>query len=278
MPTIQSIDTSGLTRAIAESASYSSRTPGVMAATAGLFIAFDAQNTVRRASISAMDSALGVTFGPRLVTRKGHARFGLPVKGGKKTTIGVPDQSLATWIILARMKSGSNQNMIERGRWALSRMAFSPGAGKAGFWAKVKQMATTMVASRHSSKAFLASALGPVIRDLKQWTPPQYRRGTSGANSDATQAGKFSKVDKGRASLQQSGYQATMAASLLIGVGGVPGNLNEPHNQAMFRWMGPALQSAVYDEQASLVARNVGQEEMALRRAKFASCGVVVTI
>lgn len=247
-----------------------------MASTSGFFVARKAARDVRKATVSSIDSSLGVVSTPVLVTRKGSTRLGLPLKNGRRV-LSVPNPSLAMLIILARMKVGSKVNELERYRYQLSRETFSPGGGQSGFLAAVTLAATKMGLARHKSIAFIASSVKGVITDLQQWVDPRYRRGAPPPDSQMAAAAKLSLTPKGQATVTQGGNSAVMTADMLIGVGGIPANLNEPHNEAMQRWLGPAIQKAIYDEQGKQQAYAAGKQEMLDRSNRFAAAGVSVT-
>lgn len=274
-PTIIAIDTTGLNAAVRTALEYSGRVPAVAVSTAGFFIARKSVNLCRRADIGQIDSSLGVTVAPILVTR--GPRKGLPLKSRRRKYI-VPEKSLAMWIILARLKPGSTVNVRENNRFKLDRATFSPGGGEAGFWQKLFQMGRDMVATRHKSIAFIASSMLPVIHDLEQFVPPKYRRGMPPKDSEVERAGQTSLVPKGRATVSTGSNSAVMEGQALIGVGGVPDNLNDPHNQAMWQWLAPAIQIAVYDEEAKTLVYIAIKGEAEERRAKFAASGVILDV
>lgn len=286
MPTqvyVQRIDTTGLQEAVKEAMRYSGRTPQVAVATGGFYIARKASRDAHRASISDIDSKLGVSSEVMLVRRKGSPRFGLPYKNNKLRIVipaigSQPFISRAMAIILARMQAGSNVNKLENNRYVIDQAAFSPGGGKKGFIAALTAAARDMVAARHSSIAFIASAMIPMIRYLETQVAPKYRRGMPQNDPQVLQSYKRSDTDKGRAVIEVNGASATMTGEALIGVPpSNPANLNEEHNAAMIRWLAPAIQGAVYDEQCRSLMYAATQGEMEARRAKFASSGVVVT-
>lgn len=274
-PTIVAIDATGMTAAVRTALEYSGRVPTVAISTAGFFIARKAVNLTRRADIGQIDSSLGVTVAPLLVTR--GPRKGLPLKSRRRKYI-VPEKSLAMWIILARLKPGSTVNVRENNRFKLDRATFSPGGGAAAFWQKVFQMGRDMVATRHKSIAFIASSMLPVIRDLEQYVPPKYRRGMPPRDSEVENAGDASLVPKGRATVSTSSNSAVMEGQALIGVGGVPDNLNDPHNEAMWQYLAPAIQIAVYDEEAKTLVYIAIKGEAEERRAKFSGSGVILDV
>ncbi len=276
-PVITGIDTRGLNEAVRTGLDFSQRTPPIAVATAGFFVARKAINLTHRANVGQIDSALGVVSAPVLVTRKGSKRLGQPLKSGRRKVM-VPEKSLASWIILARMQHTSGVNIRENWRYVLNQAAFSPGGGVSGFWAKINQMAKQMIGARHKSIAFIASSLLPVIRDLEPHVPPKYRRGMPPSDGQVEQAGKISESPKGRATVSSGSNSAVMEGQALIGVNGQPDNLNDPHNQAMMTWLAPAIQIAVYDEECKTLVYIAIKGEAEERRAKFASSGVTLDV
>lgn len=275
-PTIIAIDTTGLSTAVRTSLEYSGRVPTVAAATAGFYVAREAVNLCRRADIGQIDSKLGVTVSPMLVTRKNHPRLGLPVKSGRKL-INV-EQSLAMMLIVARLKHTSNTNIRENWRFMLYQQTFSKGSGTAGFWNKVREKARDLVSSRHKSIAFIASSLIPVIKDLEQYVAPKYRQRMPARDSQAENAASLSLVPKGRGIVRTSENSAIMEGQGLIGIAGVPDNLNDLHNQALWKYLAPAIQKAIYNEEAKQWAY-VGIKGYASEyKAKLASSGVIIDV
>ena len=178
------------------------------------------------------------------------------------------------WIVLARMKPGSKVNKRENNRYLMDRALFSPGRGVEGFWSAVKAYAVRMVSLRHKSIAFIASSMLPIIRDLEQYVPPQYRRGMPPRNAEAEQAGQLSLVPKGDATVQTGANTAVITGRALIGVAGQPDNLNEEHNKALWQWAAPAIQLAVYDEQGKQLTYAAIRGELEAKRTTLAASGV----
>jgi hypothetical protein len=278
MTRIVGVDTTGLNQAIAISQQYSERTPQVMVATAGFYIARKTTRDAKRASMGKMDSDLGADSTVVLSTR--GKRKGLPLKSGRRKvalTANTPSgQSLAQRIILARMWPGTKYNTSTNQRFAIDRMALSPGEGKAAFWWKVLAAAKLMVKARHSSIAFLAASSRAVVKALEPYVDVRYRRGAVPPDPEVERAAQSSLTSKGSATVTQSGYSATMAGNLNIGLG-PPSVLDERHNEAMQAWMTPALQGAIYDETMKQATYSAGKGELERRKAQFAPTGTAIS-
>lgn len=275
MPTILAIDTRGLTEAVRVAQQYAETVPAITVGRAGYFIAKAAKRDVRRSSVGEIDSKLGVSSS--LAVRVRGPLKGQPTKR-RKFVVAMPQtyQTMAMGIILLRMWAGSRQNVRENSRFLIDRMSLSPGQGVRGFWNAVRAAALGMVGQRHKSIAFIASSMVAVVHDLEPYCPPKYRRGAA-SDPESDQAAKYADTPKGRATVTTGVNQAVMTGQALIGVGGVPDNLNEQHNEAMWRWLAPAIQLAVYQEENGLLLKSTAQAELEERRAKFAANGVVLS-
>lgn len=278
MISLRRIDTRGLSQAVAIAQQYSKRTPAQMAGTAAYFVARKTSRDTARTSMSKMDSELGATTSIRYTTKKGNRLLKKP----KRTVVlgagPAGDITVAEKIILARFWTGSRYNQITQQRFGLNRASFSPGEGTAAFWAKVAQVATRMVGSRHSSVAFLAASLVPVIKQLETSIDPRYRSGGGPVDSQALRVANSSAstMALGRAEVTNGGNSAVAKGSMLIGM--VANALSSRRNEAMHRFVGPALQGAINDETARSIAYSVGKEEMLQRSARLAAAGVRVKV
>lgn len=272
--TITGVDTRNLNRALAISEGWSKRTPPVMVATAGFFIARQTTRDAHRATMSGIDTSLGV------VTTQGVKTRG-PNKGkpGRRKIVfpkRVSEQNLtlADRIVMARLQTGSEFNKRTLWRWYIYPGLFSSG-GKAAFFAAVRTRAREMISGRHKSIAFIASTARAVVTALAETglVPSQYRRNAAPDDPEVAKADKFSLTPKGRGAVESSGHAANMRGELLAGVNGEPPNLNDRHNEAMHRWMTGPLQRAINSEEARTAVQNVAHGEMDSLSNQFAATG-----
>jgi hypothetical protein len=277
MPDDIKIDSSGLTKAVAIARQFNRRAPQQAAGSAAYFVAIQTSRETQRASLAAMDSQLGVTTQVRYTAK----RTGKPLKHPKKTNsliASAPGQvSVAEKIILARLWPSSKFNTLTRQRWAIGRASFSPGAGIAGFWAKVHAVALKMVGKRHSSVAFLASSLVPVIKQLSAFVDAKYRRGAGSIDSEAASAARrgHGAEPLGGASMQTTPTSAVAKGEMLIGL--VSNPLSDRRNEAMFKYVGPALQKNINAEtvnQMNYVVKHLMKDHA----AELEQCGVRVSV
>lgn len=260
VPYVKAVDSASLGRAIAMGLQVTSQEPRNLVLNAGRGVALKTKTLTPFVPMERIDTELGVISTPVLSTR--GKRKGLPLKSGKKN-VSVPDQSLATKIVLARLHPGSKFNRLTKGRWALDRATFSPGAGKVGFWAKIKQVATRMVSARHSSTHFLQSGWAAVYRKLTQIRyggEPLVQNTAVGAAAAAVNAGQG---ELGTATLFGSGPNVTLLMENLIGM---KGKNAESFNEALHKHGGPALQQGVDEQAAEMKARYLPRWESAMAR------------
>ena len=273
-PTVQSIDTSNLSRAVEIAQGYSDRTPERAVSTAGFYVARQTTRETHRATVSGIDSQLGVVSEVVLSTR--GKRKGLPLKSGRLKTK-FPrlrgDLTVADKIILSRMWPGSVVNIEENNRWKTDRSIYGTGAA---FLQNIRLAAKKMVAGRHSSIAFIASTARAIVKQLEPYVPTLYRRDAPPDDAEVAAAQSSSVTPKGMAAVIASGMSATMKGEMLAGVGGVPANLNEPHNAAMMKYIPPVLQNAV-DTEARNSMDYVARKELKELEGKFRQTGTVIT-
>lgn len=275
MISVIGIDTTNLHRAVQLAAEYNQRTPTLMVATAGFFVARAVSRDVHRASISDIDSKLGLTAEP-IISSRGK-RKGLPLKSGKKNLIAT-DQgtvTVAERIILARFWPGSPYNVKTNQRWAIDRTSFSPGQGALGFILAVHIRSLSMANRRHQSVAMLASSAVPIIKDFEKSVAPKYRRGSGTTDLEGIQhtMGLYkNRIGDGTVTATEN----TATAEGDFNVGLFPSLISQQENDASWKWLAPALQKAVNDE-ADKNMRYVAQEEMKSRAPQFASYGAIVT-
>ena len=149
----------------------SMRAAGPSLAKAVAFTVDEAKRNTPFAKIARIDARLGVTASPGLL------KSGKPSKDKKRQreVLHIPKQSVAVRTILARLNPKSRVNRMEDRRHWYRRASFSPGEGKAGFWAKVQAKATRMVKAAHSSTHFLQISWNPILLRLAGMVPPEYR-------------------------------------------------------------------------------------------------------
>ena len=271
---IQGVDTTNLRKAIGLAEQYSKRTPEQAVCTAGFFIARKAAHDVTRATVSGIDSKLGVSSSLAVIP-KGRRNAGKNYKN-KRLAVAFPQQGLTvadSWI-LARMWPGSKVNMEEGHRWFIDRREM-PTGGKAAFFSAIRALAQKMVASRHSSIAFLAVSARDIVKALEPRVSMAYRRNAVADDPEAAAASKFSATPKGEADVRVTGASAVMQGDLTIG-GGTPDNLSEPHNEAMHRYMTPALQGAI-DHEGERQLEYVAKKELEQMSGRFNAVGVRIT-
>ena len=276
-PTVQSIDTSNLSRAVEIAQGYSDRTPERAVSTAGFYVARQTTRETHRATVSGIDSQLGVVSEVVLSTR--GKRKGLPVKSGKRNKLKTKfprldgDLTVADKIILSRMWEGTWVNLSENNRWKTDRSIYGTGAA---FLQNIRLAAKKMAAGRHSSIAFIASTARAIVKQLEPYVPTLYRRDAPPDDAEVAAAQSSSVTPKGMAAVIASGMSATMKGEMLAGVGGVPANLNEPHNAAMMAYIPPVLQNAV-DTEARNSMNYVARKELKELEGKFRQTGTVIT-
>lgn len=274
-PTVQSVDTSNLNRALVLAQEYSTRTPQTAVSTAGFYISRQVTRDVHRATISGIDSQLGVSSTVALSTR--GKRKGLPLKSGRmKTTfprLDAGNLTVADKIIMARMYPGSGVNIAERNRWATTKAAYGTGVS---FLQNIRLAARKMIATRHKSIAFIASASRFVTKALEPLVAPKYRSKAVPDDSQAASAASSSATPKGSATVTSQGTSATMTGDMLIGVGGVPANLEEPHNEAMMKYVPGPLQNAI-DTEAASTMRHTSEEELKAMEGRFRATGTIIS-
>lgn len=275
-PFVKSVDTSGLNRAIELAMKFNNRAPELAVCTAGFFVAREVSREAPRVSMETIDDELDVDVIPILSTR--GARKDKPRKDNAKQIV-VPMMSPAIRITLARFWHGPNvrYNALTHDRYYLDNASFSPGQGRKRFWAKIEATAKRMVKTRHSSIAFLASSVIPVIKWLEQRVAPKYRRGAALTDVDALKALRRSNVDKGEASLYGSGTaRATLEVDLLIGMGSSVNSAEQ--NDAMHRLLGPVVQRAVNSEAAKATGYAAMQELKRSMAPEFRQSGVLINV
>lgn len=256
-PYVKVVDSSSLNRAIAMGLDVTTQEPRNLVLNAGRGIALKTKALTPFVTLERIDTELGVISTPILSTR--GKRKGLPLKSGRKS-IAVPDQSVAMKIVLARLHPGSKYNQSTRQRWALDRATFSPGGGKAGFWAKVKEVATRMVSARHSSTHFLQAGWATVYQKLTLF---RYNRALVEdlAATAATQPGVYD--DLGAVTLSGGGTNVSLVLENMVGM---KGKNSESYNEALQKHGGPALQAGVDAQAAEMQARYLPRLEAALAR------------
>ena len=270
---IVGVDSRGLNQAIKVAAAFSGRTAGQMAGTAAYFISARTQAGVRRANMGEMDQHLGVTaITPKLATR--GKRKGLPLARGGKT-YNLAANSNAELITLARLWPGTEYNKLTNSRWLIDRMTFSPGEGRAGFFAKINQAAQRMVGRRRATVSFLSSSLVPLLEYLNDKIDARYRRQAPSPDTQAEAVTRRSPAPLGQGTLTQNGYHAVFQGDLLIGT--YASKLDKNQNKAMWRYVAPILQREIYNEEAAQMAYAAAKQGLRDRSGDFIGAGVKVS-
>lgn len=249
IPYVQFIDSSSLNRAVELALNVTMQEPRNLVINAGRGVVLRTKALTPFVALETIDTELGVISTPVLSTR--GARKGLPLKSGRKN-IDVPDQSLAMRIVLARLHPGSRYNQLTRGRWALDKATFSPGAGVAGFWAQVALVAKRMVSARHSSTHFLQAGWQAAYRKLTQ-----LRYGGTPLVQDevidveaSVSNGVFD--DLGATTLIGGGSNVSLVIENMVGMKGVNA---ESYNEALHKHGTEALQAGIAGQAAEMQAR-----------------------
>ncbi len=219
------------------------------------FVVKDAKDNTPVTSISRIDTELSVTTTPVLSTR--GARAGLPLKSGKNTvTANDEEDSLGIKIQLARLNRYSDYNILTDMRYALDRATFSPGMGRAGFFAKLKLKLQLMAKSRHSSTGFFQVTWNPMLGMLAMLVPANYR----GAVMTWAGGGSRKSMPVGLAAVEMSG-RGTNFTSLKIenrvGMDEKYPTISAIRNMRAHQILTPVLQTAInsnFDKQMEIIS------------------------
>lgn len=217
-----------------------------------------------------IDAELNVVTEPLLVRR--GARAGLPYKN-PRSTVSVPNPSLALRIMLARLNKNSDYNALTDMRYALDRETFSPGMGTAGFWARLQMFAQRMVKSRHSSTHFFQISWNAVIGALIPYLPGNYRgyfMSVAGADRDMT----LEFLEIGQIDAHGQGLSlASIKMENRIGMEGRYPTIDAIRNMEANRILPPILQAAIdkeFESQCQLAMRQgIVQDRMELAALGF---------
>lgn len=227
---------------------YSKTEPSEALAKAVAFVVVDAKANTYFTTPSKIDAELNVETTPVLSTK--GARAGLPLRSGK-STVDAPAGSLAQRIVLSRLNRYSNYNVLTDIRYALDRQSFSPGMGKAGFWAKVKMVAERMVKSRHSSTHFFQTSWNSVLLALAPLVPARFQGKFFRA------AGKINS-EIGSAVLNGVGTaKPILRIDNKLGMDPKYPTINELRNMAAHQLLEPALAGSIsknFQEQLRIIA------------------------
>ena len=136
------------------------------------FVIRDAKARTPVTSQSRIDQELSV-MGIPVISKKG-ARAGLPLKNGKKTYEFAPN-GLGIAVMLARLKRYSSYNVLTDMKYAIDRASFSPGMGRAGFWARLELRAQAMVKGRHSSTGFFKISWNALLAKIAPYVDVKYQ-------------------------------------------------------------------------------------------------------
>lgn len=190
-------------------------------------------------TMSRIDTDLSVVTTPVLVTR--GARIGLPLKDGSNRIIIGGMDTLAVKIILARLKVGSNYNILTDNRYAIDRATFSPGMKRGGFLLRLQQAAARMVKSRHSSTGFFKITWNPLLTAIADYVPARFKahfKAVGGRPPVTSALGTFTPAPSNTPNVtcmieNNVGLQQTYPTLMAI------------RNADAHRVLGPVLQSAI---------------------------------
>lgn len=242
-----SIDVSGLNDAISERIQAGRRTAAEVVNTAGYWVARNTFNYSPASSLRAIDTALKITTRANLtpsgnVGKKRHTSGNVTIKYKGK----IKDVPIAALIISARAKARSRYNILTNNRWFLAKHPMKDVSRAAGRSA-MRSIINQMVSVRHKSISYLRSGwikafvtLGPYAQKSGHPNSGQPDRTTGlGASLEA----------RGDATIAQPGN--TPLASITNATGGLGANAIE-QNEALWHYIGPALQRAIDEEEQSM--------------------------
>jgi hypothetical protein len=252
------VDVSTLQGAIPRITAFGSRTIQEQCVTSVVFIALRAQKLTPAATVGRIDSDLEVEVSPVLSTR--GKRKGLPLKSGKKTVQAKPGVRVpvGVLIIMARTNPNSRYSRETGNRWPILGMPSGPGSGRARqhFIAAHLQR---MTMGRHSSTHFLQTGWTPAIR--AGLSSEFYRYNSAfGSRRDArltpNSMNRITPDQLGTMIIELTGDSVVVTATNDVGepVGKSNTTLAEKHRQALIEYGTPALQQAVSEEAATIIA------------------------
>lgn len=262
---ISRLDASGLNSILAAAREFNRRTPSQAANIAGGWIAYRWLHNMPKASIGTMDVELGtaVVLQPKKIGT-GFKRAKRTQKFASGRTVSLSHGSrafnvpLAAAIIQASVirpdigatPSAKRYNFLTNFRFARLQSPFR-GVSRATGAAMMRAAVHRLIAARHSSSAFLKSAVGAAYRTMR----PFLKGYSPGAPpSDFKTRGQ----PKGHA-IPATEANPTCLISADIGMAGTPSNQLAKYNEALWRYGAPALQSAI-DTETSKATEYVGKK------------------
>jgi len=178
----------------------------------------------------------------------------------------VYDVPLAAAIIQASVWPGltnvgmSEYNLLTKGRWMRAKSPFA-GETRAKGREAMRAAVSRMIKARHSSTHFLASGWGVVAKKLRSMMyggPPPTEKFYKKLHAKET---------FGAATILSTGSHFAVRIENLIGmVAGKKGQNAANYNRALHRHGGPALQAAVDEQGAEMVARHWPKEQAEFAR------------
>lgn len=268
-PVYCSVDTRNLVGALNVLRQYSRQEPSESLHRAVAFTIKDAKDHTPFTEISQIDTDLSVQTTPVLSTR--GKRKGLPLKSGK-SNVAVTEGGLATKIVLARLHRYSNYNLLTDQKYALDKASFSPGAGEAGFWAKVEQVAQRMAKSRHSSTHFFQVSWNAVLAALAPFVPSSYRGAVLTWSGGRQVPAELGYVSPARA----NDPQAVCVIENRLGMDDEFPTISAIRNMAAHRILEPVLQSSINNQYEKAMAQ-IAKQRLLDRRPSLAVYGVKVS-
>lgn len=237
------VDLSGLNSVIQMGKKFSKWTPPDEANTATYYIAVEAEREMPRVPIGRIDAELSVEVairigkrGKPLSAKNSNNRFLTAARGGKSDVHNVP---FAALIVMARSRY-SRYNELTKFRWYMRQSPFVGVSREAGAMA-MREAVHHMIAGGHSSIAFLASSLVPVIKELKPHAKgSQARQPAPPPMENAVMRGK----PKGFVTIATAANPVCII-SLEIGMEGYQA---EKYNEALWRYGPPVIQTAVNNQ------------------------------
>ena len=221
-------------------------------------------------SQSTIDTDMEVTVEPKIGVH------GKPLKG--KTEISIPNFSLATLIVMARMNPASKYSLLTGNRWPVRKRKISDFARAYGhenavemFMEAIRPIADRMIRARHSSTGYLKLSW----IDLKKLLAP-FAMGKSNMSTGVT-VGDYSDVKPAK----EGSVLAICTVSNTLGV--EPGasqttkELAEKYNEANIRIGVPRLQAAInreFEGKMRVADRNGWTEDVAALEA----CGMMTRL
>lgn len=236
------VDTSNLMKAQRLFNRHSRTIPAEALNRTAYFIVQAAMNATPVTTTGKIDAELNVVTEQRISPRTGKP---VSARTRNPTVVKIDSADFASRIVLARLRHAkmSDYNVLTDMKYALTTpQRFSPGAGVAGFWAKINEVAQRMVKSRHSSGAFFKSSWKAVLQQLAPFLPRGYRR-------TAKLSGPAVNPDLGSVTpAQPGGINAVCIIENRIGLDTMYPTINANRNLQAHRFLEPILQAKINAE------------------------------